>query len=278
MASQPNYVRALAAVNNATCYAATDAGLWRWRPGKTGGRWQQIAAQFAAVELLSVACMHDSIWVGAQGDIAVSRDAGESWGIATLPIRAEVIALAASPDVASDGIVLAATMRDGVLRSADGGATFHAWNFGLLDLAVNALAVSADFARDGHALAATDHGVYVSRNSGRAWRALTLPAELAPFTAVGFDGAAVLIGTESHGLWRMPNLDAPAVRESSVKATAINAINDGLIATASSVLRSDRGRWRKVDGADGALCIARCGDVVLASGDGPGVVSVALAG
>jgi photosystem II stability/assembly factor-like uncharacterized protein len=278
MASTPNLVRALAASDDATCYAATDAGVWRWRAGKSGGRWQGIAEQFAAVDLLSVAAAGDTIWLGAQGDIAVSRDAGESWGIATLPIRAEVIALVASPDVAKDGVLLAATMRDGVLRSDDGGATFHAWNFGLLELAVNAIALSQRFERDGHALAATDHAVYLSRNGGRAWRALTLPEDLAPFTAVGFDGEAILIGTESNGLWRMRDLDMAVARESSVKSESVNAIADDLIATENSVMQRHAGRWQKIDGLGGALCVARCGETVLASGDAPGVASVRLSG
>jgi hypothetical protein len=275
MPSIPTVVHALAAAGDAVCYAATDAGLWRWQADAHSGRWTRIAPQFGAVELLAVAAAGDTIWVGARGDIAVSRDGGETWGIASLPVKADVIALAASPDNARDGIVLAATLRDGVLRSTDGGATFHAWNFGLLELTVNAIALSPSFAVDSHALAATDHAVYVSRNGGRAWRELALPADLGPFTAVGFDGSDALIGTELRGLWRLRGLDGGAGREPTGKVIAINAIADGLVAGASHVLQHDGKRWLKVDALAGAQCVARCGVSVLASGDEPGVTVVA---
>jgi hypothetical protein len=267
----PNVVHALAAAGDAMCYAATDAGLWRWQADAHSGRWTRMAPQFGAVELLSVAAAGDTIWIGARGDIAVSRDGGETWGIASLPVKADVIALAASPDNAHDGIVLAATLRDGVLRSTDGGATFHAWNFGLLELTVNAIALSPSFAVDSHALAATDYAVYVSRNGGRAWRELTLPADLGPFTAVGFDGSDTLIGTELCGLWRLRGTEGEAVRETTGRTTSINAIADGIVATASSVLQYDSRRWAKVGALAGAQCVARCGDRVLASGEKPGV-------
>jgi len=161
----PNNLFAIAARADArSCYAATDSGLWSWSAGAQAdaGEWTQIAKQFAPVTLTAVASLGDVVLIGAAGDIAVSRDGARSFGLSTLPIKAQILALAISPNFASDNIALAATVQDGVLRSTDGGATFHAWNFGLIDLHVNALLMSPDFAHDATVFAATDHAVFIS--------------------------------------------------------------------------------------------------------------------
>ncbi len=258
-------ILALAAPNDAVCYAATDAGLWRLKRGKSAPVWKQIAPQFAALGLTSVAAAGTTVLIGAAGDIAVSQDAGESWGLATLPLKAETQALAVSPDFARDRLVLAATLRDGVLRSVDGGATFHAWNFGLLDLRINALAFSPAFADDGTVLAAGDNAVFVSRNGGRAWRELALPEAAAPFTAVSLlaDGG-VLIGTESAGLWRASSVDDAAVRDTTFKSEAINAMLGAHVAADEGVYALAKGKWRRISTSGNAFCLAHCGAALFA--------------
>jgi photosystem II stability/assembly factor-like uncharacterized protein len=267
-------VLALATPNAAICYAATDAGLWRLNTTARKSGWQHIALQFGALGLTSVAAAADTVVIGAGGDIAVSQDAAESWGLAQLPARAEIQALAISPAYADDQLVLAATARDGVLRSIDGGATFHAWNFGLLDLRINALAFSPAFGDDGTVLAAGEHAVFISRNGGRAWRELATPASAAPFTAASMPTAdTLLIGTETAGLWRAALDDAAAQHDPSFKPATINALLGTLIATPSGIYEHTRGRWRQISADSRAICLARCGDLLAGTMDG-GVFSI----
>jgi photosystem II stability/assembly factor-like uncharacterized protein len=224
------------------------------------------------VELTSVAAHGHSVWIGANGDIAVSRDGGATWGLSQLPVKAEVMALAASPDYPNDGLVLAATARDGVLRSTDGGATFHAWNFGLLDLNINALAISPAFARDGHVLAASDHAVFLSRNGGRAWRELDLPGSGGPYVAVAFGPAgSLLVGSESAGLWQADTIDAAFARDSSFAPETVNALLGEIAATSSGIFRRARASWKRISPDDRALCLQRCGDVLFTGGLEAGV-------
>lgn len=267
---------ALATPNAKLCYAATAAGVWRWRAGRAAA-WKRIAPQFAEVGLLAVAAADTSVWIGAQGDIAVSRDEGESWGVSALPVRAEVQALAVSPVYAQDGLVLAATARDGVLRSIDGGASFHAWNFGLLDLNINALAISPDFANDGHVIAAGDHAVFVSRNGGRGWRELPESAAAAPFTAVSFgvDGA-LYVGSESAGLWRAADIESQLARDASFKPECVNSLDGDIAATTDGIYKRGRASWKRISPDDRALCLAQCGPSLFAGGAEGGVLVTSL--
>jgi photosystem II stability/assembly factor-like uncharacterized protein len=187
---------------NGACLAASAQGLWQYVPRRRA--WEPISPQFSQVSLSAVAA-HGRTWlIGSNGDIAVSRDAGATWGIATLPVKAHVLALAMSPAFDRDGLALAATARDGVLRTADHGATWHAWNYGLLDLGVNALVLSPSFDEDATCFAASDHAVFMSSNGGRAWQELGAPASAGPFTALAIAAGApatLTCGTEGNGLW-----------------------------------------------------------------------------
>jgi hypothetical protein len=116
-----------------------------------------------------------------------------------------VLSLLVTPDHAADGIVLAATAQDGVLRSADRGVTWASWNFGLLDPNVIALALSPDYRRDETIFAGVESGVFCSTNGGRSWREVPFPMELAPVVSLALSpnyaqDRTILAGTEEHGL------------------------------------------------------------------------------
>jgi len=264
----PSNIFAIAAADDAqSCYAATDAGLWKW--SASDGAWTQVAPQFAPVALTAVAASGSTILIGANGDVAVSRDDAASFGIATLPIKAQVLALAISPNFAADRIALAATMQDGVLRSTDGGATFHAWNFGLIDLHVNALLMSPAFADDATVFAATDHSVFQSTNGGRAWRELPLPPDAAPCTALALDpDGRLLVGTESAGLWSAAAPYAQFTHDDGLPAAEINALSasgrTSFAATADGVFARSSDAWQRIHETSDALSFALAGDAVFA--------------
>lgn len=263
---EPASVFALAPLQQGQCLAATEQGLWQFN-GKT---WSQVAPQFAQVPLTSVA-VHGNTWlIGSAGDIALSRDAGATWGIAQLPVKAHVLALAMSPAFDQDHIALAATAKDGVLRTADGGTTWHAWNFGLLDLSVNAIAMSPSFGEDATCFAASDHGVFMSTNGGRAWHELPAGLENGPFTSLalanGKSGASLLAGTEGNGLWKASAPFDAWQKVKALRAEEINFVLPGYASATSGVYAADGAKWAKLSEENDVVCMATLDDGTLVCG------------
>jgi hypothetical protein len=266
--TDPASLFALASLSHGSCLAATEHGLWQFSPQT--GRWQQTAPQFAQAPLTSVAAYGNTWLIGSNGDIALSRDAGKTWAIAALPVKAHVLALALSPAFDQDHIALAATAKDGVLRSADGGATWHAWNYGLLDLGVNAIALSPAFANDATCFAATDQAVFMSTNSGRAWSELPVGMDNGPFTSVAVvetrQGLSLQVGAEGNGLWTATAPFEAWQRVKALRADEINFVLPGFAATTSGVYAADGAKWRKISHEDAAVCMAVLDDGALMAG------------
>ncbi len=181
----PSGIYALAAspefAHDGICFAASQGGLFRSEDG--GATWRPAYGGIAVtgpvpttVVAVPPAFPGDrTVFAGVEGGILRSLDGGHAWSSASLSepslrLRPIVSALEISPDFERDGVLFAGTMEDGVFRSADRGASWVAWNFGLLDLNVLCLAVSPDFANDETLVAATESGLFVSTNGGRAWR------------------------------------------------------------------------------------------------------------
>ena len=200
------------------CFAARQTGLYRSTDG--GVTWAPALGVAPAAPTRTptptatcVAFSPDfagdrTLFAGALGGVMRSRDGGRTWRVSVLPTPPPLVScLVVSPAFAEDGVVLAGTLEDGILHSADRGASWRRWNFGLLDLGVLALAISSAFSADEALVAGTETGVFVSTNGGRAWKETGFPDAAAPILALavstrfGEDGV-VWAGTERHGLWR----------------------------------------------------------------------------
>lgn len=270
---------ALAPLGN-TCLAATEQGLWRWN-AKQG--WQPTAPQFAQVPISAIATSGKIILIGSADGVARSDDGGTTWALATLPIKAHVLALALSPCFAQDNIAWAATAQDGVLRSPDGGISWHAWNFGLLDLGVNALAASPNFGEDETAYAATEHGVFISENQGRAWREFGFPNEAGPVTVLALvetrrlnttDRASLQAATEGNGLWQCR--ENVWSRIATLKAENVNGLisanNEMIAATTDGIYASaDAKKWRKLSEVEDGVCLLKLGEQLIVGTAGGGM-------
>jgi ligand-binding sensor domain-containing protein len=263
---QPESTFALAALGS-MYLAATEQGLWRWSAKKG---WQPTAPQFAQVAISAIAIAGKTILIGSADGVARSLDNGETWTLVNMPVKAQVLALALSPCFERDGIAWAATAQDGVLRSPDHGATWHAWNFGLLDLSVNAMAVSSTFAEDEMAYAATEHGVFISENQGRAWREFGFPNDAGPVTALAVGNRPIAnsqlpiyAATEGNGLWCFDGVAWERVK--SLKAENVNGListnNELVAATTDGVYSSkDVKKWQKRSDVDDGVCLLSLGE------------------
>lgn len=207
---QFDIVYALLPATEGTWFAARQSGLFR--SDDSGQTWQStydslnLSAPLAtASAALSPEFATDqTLVVGVQGGVIVSRDGGATWKGQMFPQpHSMTAALITSPGFTQDGIIIAGTTDDGIYRSEDGGHSWRPWNFGLLDRHVFCLAASPDFARDQTVLAGTETELYRSTNSGRAWHLLPLPADDAPVLCLTLLSAqTILAGTEASGLLR----------------------------------------------------------------------------
>ncbi len=178
------------------CFAARQSGLFVSRD--SGKNWASAYESLASREKLTTQAValspdfiHDrTVLAGVNGGILQSTDAGVHWRVFTFPSPAPMATcLAFSPAYALDGTAFCGTMEDGVLCSTDRGNHWSSWNFGLLDLRILCLAVSPAFAGDETIFAGGDSGISWSRNAGRAWRAVDLPADAAAVTSIAFSPA-----------------------------------------------------------------------------------------
>jgi photosystem II stability/assembly factor-like uncharacterized protein len=199
------------------CFAARHSGLWRSDNG--GTQWQpvgDIAGVPAGTPATALAVspffqFDGTVFAGVPGGILRSTDCGKQWAVVALPLPPPFVsALAVSPNYEGDGVVFAATLEDGAFRSADRGATWQAWNFGLFDRSIFSIAVSPGFGQDKTVYVGTESGVFYSRNGGSAWRETGFPTDFAPVLSLAVspqfaqDGI-LFAGTESAGLFYSPD-------------------------------------------------------------------------
>jgi photosystem II stability/assembly factor-like uncharacterized protein len=219
------------------CFAATAEGLLR--STDYGATWEPAYAALNLPEALptpavavSPAFSRDhTVFSGVAGSVLRSTDGGQRvWQVAMLPTPPPTVStLCVSPNYEEDGILFAASMQDGVFRSANRGSNWVAWNFGLVDLNVLCLALSPNFAADETLFAGTETGLFRSTNGGRAWREVALPEEAAPVLALALsphypqDGI-MFVGTESEGLWITADRGKNWTRSEGLPAGAVNGL------------------------------------------------------
>ena len=131
-----------------------------------------------------------------------SRNAARSWRAVETGLRDPAVqCVAISPTVAEDGLVLAGTEADGLLRSSDAGTTWQTVT-SLECVGVTAVAFSSE--HPGHVAVATESGIAISDNNGATWQLATNTN--APVLALASidqnDTVALLAGFYRHGVAR----------------------------------------------------------------------------
>jgi len=139
-----------------------------------------------------------TVFAAVEGNVLRSTDGGDTWAYAELAEPAPLVStLGISLKFSEDGLLLAGTLDDGIIRSTNRSTTWHRWNFGLLDPHIYAL----NFAPDGSILAGVESGIFRSTNGGRAWREVDFPMDLAPVISLGTTDNVIFAGTEENGLY-----------------------------------------------------------------------------
>ena len=185
-------------VHDGKLWAGTLAGLFV----RDDAGWQPVVQQIPFLQVHSLLSANsDLLAAGVPRGVIRSTTAGQVWQRSMLDMTEHhLTCLAASPNHARDGVVLAGTAGDGVLRSTDGGRSWNLANFGLLDFEIFAIACAPSWPRREFAVAATASGVYQSPNGGRAWRETNFPKNIVPQLFL-FDDDMVLAGTENAGIF-----------------------------------------------------------------------------
>jgi photosystem II stability/assembly factor-like uncharacterized protein len=299
-------------VTTLTIFAGAAEGLWRSRDW--GGTWEPVeakkdrAAPSGAVR--SIHPLGPRVWVGAERQVLVSDDFGETWTalgvpglvLAVLPSRypqadptlfvGTTEGLLKSPDAGRTfdrpalagipvgrlewpGPALVVATGRGVMVSMDGGSTFTGPGTGLPEGAVLSIALSSFFVADPVIFAGTvADGVFRSRNGGKTW------------SPAGLDGQQV-----SDLVWLGPFLYAATgagVQRSEDLGRTWVPLVDGLegrpvyrllfpLAPASGTeifAATDQGVWRSADGGLHWQRAGLSGRIVLSLGTFPSLPPV----
>lgn len=205
-------------------WVSSPAGLYCEKEGvflqQTSGIPFRSASAIFTIEKMILAA-------GYPNHLVLSPDSGRTWFSGRVEqLSSAVTCFAASPNYRRDSTLLAGTDGDGMLRSTDSGNSWQLSNFGLRSLNILNLACAPAWDREVAlssivynyevVFAATDGGVYMSPNAGRAWRfagdslppvpvlSIAVSSDFkrsATFSNAHYQGA-VFAGTDGAGLYR----------------------------------------------------------------------------
>ena len=193
-------------------------------------------------------------------------------------VQASVVCMAADPDQAHSGVVLAGSSGGGILRTTNRGRHWSVCNFGLFNFDVLCMAwaplqPAGQWPPLQAVFAGTEGGVYRSPNGGRGWKqsaGLNAPVISLAVAPDFHDGGAVLAGTEGAGLWRSEDggFTFAAVPGAPEVVNALAAWDGGwLLSDAEGIWRSDDGAiWSRLEGIGPAFTLFPTPDGLLAGG------------
>lgn len=262
--------------SNPLALAATTSGLlvsldyghsWRAAPGVLG------KLTIFAVCLPSAHEGDRLVVLGGADGVVYTRDL-DSLKASRLPQEGiGVVALVASPEFVSDGVLLAGTLDYGILHSTDRGESWKARHYGLQDLGVFALTISPDFVRDELALVGTSTGIYRTPNGGLAWREGILPNEeesilsiqfspqypANPCIFAGSESGKIIVSEDEGRRWLEFCMLAPDLPVNALECITRPDMGNILVAGAGSSLfvSSDDGdHWDIQEVGEEILCLA----------------------
>lgn len=194
-----------------TVYAGSQTGVFKsvdWGVTMTKTNWGLAPVTGVVVSPSD----SNTIFVGTTSGLYRTQDGGATWSqlnlagasgfpntIAVSPSDSKVVLVGLSRELASGG---------GVLKSTDGGVTFHLSNSGLsggpmnLYTSFSTAMVSLRFSPDGTVALATGGGIYISTDSGDHWQNANANAIPTYFSDVAWDRGYLYAATQGQGVLR----------------------------------------------------------------------------
>ncbi|MCE7985249.1 MAG: hypothetical protein DYG89_29095 [Caldilinea sp. CFX5] len=208
-------------------YKSFDGGLsWVKLPVPDGGTIHATAPAIAPNT-------GQTIYLGSESPNAIfkSTDGGGFWvQVFTSPAPVHMLAI----DRFDPQVLYAGTGGSGILKSTDGGATWHAANYGLTKLNIHALAIDPSQSQIVYAGAIASSGLsgglFKSTDGGATWHEIGFGVTNADVYALAVDyTGTVYIGT-NHGLFKLGSAQAvdidinPGSDANTVNCTQPNAL------------------------------------------------------
>jgi len=166
-----------------------------------------------------------TIWTGSDdGLVFITRDGGKSWKNITptdLPPFARISIIDASPHATGTAYIAAKRYqlddrKPYIYMTTDFGRTWTKIVNGIRDDAY-AHAVREDLKRPGLLYAGTEHGIYVSFDTGAHWQSLSRNLPDVQVSDIALTGNDVVIATHGRSMYVLPNVTP--LREMSSSAT-----------------------------------------------------------
>ncbi len=195
-------------------WESTDAGT-TWRAlgtAVTGGDWS-----IEVVRAIAITPADDTrLLIGKGSGLYTSPDAGASWRVSPMTGYVNAVALSPlDPDLAVAGLARTPAGEPQLVRTSDGGHTWHGADTGLPPFAVQALRwhpYDSDLV-----FAGTDVGLYRSTDGGLTWRpdGDGLPSASVHDLRIAEDGSRIVVASHGRGIWERrladPVGEAPTV-------------------------------------------------------------------
>ena len=152
------------------------------------------------------------IWVGTStGLVQLTRNDGKSWANVTpseMPANSNIISIEASAADADVAYVISSARNDDkpyIFRTRNGGKSWQKIVNGLPDNAI-ARVVREDKTRKGLLYGGTEHGAYVSFNSGDTWQSLQLNLPTVSVRDLDVHGDDLVAATYGRSLWILDDI------------------------------------------------------------------------
>ena len=189
-----------------------------WRSTDAGSSWQSLGTEVSngdwsilVVRAIAVTPADDQrIMIGKGSEVYSSTDAGSSWRASPMTTMVNSVALSPhDPDLGFAGLARTPSGEAPLLRTWDGGLTWHPASTGLPPFAVQVVRwhpLDPDLA-----FAGTDVGLYRTSDGGLNWAAVGdgLPAVSVHDLKIAEDGSRIVAATHGRGIWELRLADPP---------------------------------------------------------------------
>ncbi len=183
-----------------------------WESTDAGTSWSDLGTEVATgewsievIRAIAITPADDTrLLIGKGPELYTSSDGGTSWRVSPMTAFVNAVALSPlDPDLAVAGLARTPEDEPQLVRTTDGGHTWHPADTGLPPFAVQALSWHP-FDPD-LVFAGTDVGLYRSTDGGLSWTpdGEGLPAASVHDLRIADDGSRIVVASHGRGIWEL---------------------------------------------------------------------------